>query len=352
MRQLPGLYLAEIDRAGRIIPAVSPQETLMGGDRLLFVGVTESVVDLQKIRGLIPAPEQLFKLSTPRPQRILVEVVVSNSSPVVGKSVREGRFRTLYNAVIIAVARGGERLRGKVGDVVLQPGDTLLLEAPPSFAQTQRNARDFFLVSRVENSSPPRFERSILALSILASMVATVALGWLTMLEAAVLAAGLMLITRCVSGGAARRSVDWQVLIVIAASFGLGQALEVTGAAESIAQSLVQLAGGNALLSLAVIYGITTLFTEMITNNGAAVLMFPIALATATNLGVDITPFAIAIMMAASASFATPIGYQTNLMVYGPGGYRFTDYLKIGVPLNLLMGAVTLSVAPWVWSFR
>ena len=250
------------------------------------------------------------------------------------------------------MARGGERLRGKVGDIVLQPGDTLLLEAPPSFVQTQRNARDFFLVSRVENSSPPRFERSILALSILASMVATVAFGWLSMLEAAVLAAGLMLVTRCVTGGVARRSVDWQVLIVIAASFGLGQALEVTGAAESIAQSLVQLAGGNALLSLAVIYGITTLFTEMITNNGAAVLMFPIALATATNLGVDITPFAIAIMMAASASFATPIGYQTNLMVYGPGGYRFTDYLKVGVPLNLLMGAVTLLVAPLVWSFR
>ncbi len=207
LRQLPGLYLAEIDRAGRIIPAVSPQKTLLGGDRLLFVGVVESVVDLQKIRGLTPAPEQLFKLSTPRPQRILVEVVVSNSSPVVGKSVREGRFRTLYNAVIIAVARGGERLRGKVGDIVLQPGDTLLLEAPPSFAQTQRNARDFFLVSRVENSSPPRHERSILALSILASMVTVVAFGWLSMLEAAVLAAGLMLITRCVSGATARRGL-------------------------------------------------------------------------------------------------------------------------------------------------
>ena len=351
LRQLPGLYLAEIDRAGRVIPAVSPQETLQSGDRLLFVGVTESVVDLQKIRGLVPAPEQLFKLTTPRSQRILVEVVVSNSSPVVGKSVREGRFRTLYNAVIIAVARGGERLRQKVGDIVLQPGDTLLLEAPTSFVQTQRNSRDFFLVSRIENSSPPRHERSVLALAILIAMVAVVAFGWLSMLEAAIVAAGLMLVTRCVSGSTARRSVDWQVLIVIAASFGLGQALEVTGAAESIAQSLVQLAGGDALLSLAVIYAITTLFTELITNNGAAVLMFPIALATATNLGVDLTPFAIAIMMAASASFATPIGYQTNLMVYGPGGYRFTDYLKVGVPLNLLMGAVTLLVAPLVWSF-
>ncbi len=349
LRHLPGLYLAEIDRAGRVIPAVSPQEPLLGDDRLLFVGVVASVVDLQRIRGLVPAPDQVFKLSTPRSQRLLVEAVVSNSSPVVGKSVREGRFRTVYNAVVIAVARGGERLAGKIGDIVLRPGDTLLLEAPPAFAQAQRNSRDFYLVSPLENSSPPRHERSLLATAILVAMVAAVALGWLTMLEAALLAAGMMLVTRCVTGGVARRSVDWQVLIVIAASFGLGRALELTGAAAAIASSLVGLAGGNPLLSLAVIYALTTLFTEVITNNGAAVLMFPIALATANSLDANFTAFAIAIMMAASASFATPIGYQTNLMVYGPGGYRFTDYLKIGVPLNLLLGVVTLLIAPLIW---
>ena len=349
LRHLPGLYLAEIDRAGRVMPAVSPQEPLLGDDRLLFVGVVASVVDLQRIRGLVPAPDQVFKLSTPRSQRLLVEAVVSNSSPVVGKSVREGRFRTVYNAVVIAVARGGERLAGKIGDIVLRPGDTLLLEAPPAFAAAQRNSRDFYLVSPLENSSPPRHERSLLATGILVAMVAAVAFNLLTMLEAALLAAGLMLVTRCVTGALARRSVDWQVLIVIAASFGLGRALELTGAAAAIASSLVGLAGGNPLLSLAVIYALTTLFTEVITNNGAAVLMFPIALATASSLDANFTAFAIAIMMAASASFATPIGYQTNLMVYGPGGYRFSDYLKIGVPLNLLMGVVTLLIAPLVW---
>ena len=349
LRHLPGLYLAEIDRAGRVIPAVSPQEPLLGDDRLLFVGVVASVVDLQRIRGLVPAPDQVFKLSTPRSQRLLVEAVVSNASPVVGKSVREGRFRTVYNAVVIAVARGGERLAGKIGDIVLRPGDTLLLEAPPAFATAQRNSRDFYLVSPLENSSPPRHERSLLATGILVAMVAAVAFSLLTMLEASLLAAGLMLVTRCVTGGVARRSVDWQVLIVIAASFGLGRALELTGAAAVIASNLVGLAGGNPLLSLAIIYAITTLFTEMITNNGAAVLMFPIALATANSLDANFTAFAIAIMMAASASFATPIGYQTNLMVYGPGGYRFTDYLKIGVPLNILLGVVTLLIAPLVW---
>jgi di/tricarboxylate transporter len=349
LRSLPRLYLAEIDRGGRVIPAVGPHELLQGGDRLLFVGIVESVVDLHKVRGLIPAPDQLFKVTTPRPQRILVEAVVSNTAPLVGKSVREGRFRSLYNAVIIAVARNGERINRKIGDIVLQPGDTLLLEASPEFARAHRNSRDFFLVSRIENSNPPRHERALLALGILLGMVVTVTLGWLSMLQAALLAAGLMLLTRCLTGAVARRSVDWQVLIVIAASFGLGRALEVTGAAETIASNLVALAGGDPYLSLIAIYLITMFFTELITNNGAAVLMFPIALATATGLGANFAPFAICIMMAASASFSTPIGYQTNLMVYGPGGYKFTDYFRAGIPMNLTMAAVTLLIAPRVW---
>lgn len=349
LRHLPQLYLAELERGARVIPAVAPEEVLQGGDRLVFVGIVESVVDLNKIRGLIPAPEQVAKLTTPRSQRALIEAVVSNSSPLVGKSVREGRFRTLYNAVIIAVARNGTRLNQKIGDITLQVGDTLLLEASPGFAEAQRNSRDFFLVSRLANSNPLRHERALLALVILVGMVAVVTLGWLSMLQAALLAAGLMLWTRCLTGAVARRSVDWQVLIVIAASFGLGQALEVTGAADAIASALVTLAGGRPYLSLVVIYLLTMLFTEVITNNGAAVLMFPIALATATSLDANFTTFAVCLMMAASASFSTPIGYQTNLMVFGPGGYRFTDYFRIGIPLALAVAGITLVVAPLVW---
>ncbi len=349
LRSLPQLYLAEIERGDRVIPAVGPEEVLQGGDRLVFVGVVESVVDLNKIRGLVPAPDQVAKLTTPRSQRSLIEAVVSSSSPLVNKSVRAGGFRTVYNAVIIAVARNGERLNQKIGDIVLQVGDTLLLEAPPSFARTHRNSRDFFLVSQVANSTPPRHERAVAAFTILIGMIALVTFGLLSMLQAALLAAGLMLLTRCISGAAARRSVDWQVLIVIAASFGLGKALEVTGAAEAIAGSLVNIAGGNAYLSLIIIYLVTMLFTEMITNNGAAVLMFPIALATANGLDANFATFAICIMMAASASFSTPIGYQTNLMVYGPGGYRFTDYFRIGIPMNLLMATITLLIAPLIW---
>ena len=351
LRHLPSAYLAEIERGGNVMPAVSPQERLRGGDRLVFVGVVESIVELQKIRGLQPATDQLFKLNAPRVKRTLVEAVVSNSCPLVGKTIREGRFRSLYEAVVIAVARNGERIHKKIGDIVLQPGDTLLLEAQPNFAVRQRNSSDFFLVSAVENSQPLRHDRALVAAVILLGLVLTVGLGVFSMLQASLLAAALTVATRCCTGAVARRSVDWSVLIVIAASLGLGRALEVTGAAGVIAGGLVALAGNNPWIGLAVVYAITAFFTAVVTNNAAAVLMFPVALTLADTLGVDFMPFVIAIMMGASASFATPIGYQTNLMVYGPGGYRFTDYLKIGLPLNLLTAAVAVLIIPFVWNF-
>lgn len=349
LRQLPGLYLIEIDRGGQIIPAVSPDERLYADDRLVFVGVVESVVDLQHIRGLTPATDQVFKLDARRVNRCLSQAVVSNSSPLVGKSVREGRFRTLYNAAIIAVARNGERINKKIGDIVLRAGDTLLLESQPSFVEQHRNSRDFFLVSRLAEARPMRHDRAVVAVIIVAAMVIAVAGGWLSMLEAGMLAAGMMIITRCTSGTIARRAVDWQVLVVIASAFGIGTALQKTGAAGVAAQSLIGLAEGAPWLALAFVYLATALLTALVTNNAAAVIMFPIALATAEHLGVNFLPFAIVIMVAASASFATPIGYQTNLMVYGVGGYRFTDYLKIGIPLTLLVGISTVLVAPLAW---
>jgi len=351
LRHLPGMYLAEIDREGQVIPAVSPQEQLRGHDRLLFVGIVESVVDLQKIRGLTPATNQVFKLDAPRTRRMLIEAVVSNSCPLTGLTIRDGQFRTVYNAVVIAVARNGERIRKKIGDIILRAGDTLMLEATPSFVEQQHNSRDFFLVRGVEDSTPPRHERAFLALIILIAMVVVVTMNWMSMLQAAMLAAGAMLMTRCCSASVARRQVDFSLLIVIAAAIGLGSAMETTGAARVIASTLVSVAADDPWVSLAVIYGLTMLFTETITNNAAAVLVFPIALATAGRLDVSPMPYIIAIMMAASASFSTPIGYQTNLMVYGPGGYRFTDYMRIGIPLNLLMWTTTVLLAPRIWPF-
>ncbi|MEQ8484977.1 MAG: SLC13 family permease [Pseudomonadales bacterium] len=352
LRNLPGAFLAEIERGGTVLPAVSPYVRLQPGDRLLFVGVVDSVVELVRLRGLVPAPEQLFKLDAPRAERRFFEVVLSRSSPMVGMTIRAGEFRSRYDAVVIAVARNGARIRGKVGDIELRVGDTLLLESRPSFIDRQRNSPDFLLVSEVRDVSLPRHERAWVAIAILLGMVAIATSGLLSMLEAVLVAAGLMLATRCTSAGGARNRVDWSVLVVIGAALGLGQAMSVSGAAGSIAAWWIGLAGQQPWLALAAVYAITSLFTELITNNAAAVLVFPIAEATAQSLGVSLWPFAAVVMIGASASFATPIGYQTNLMVYGPGGYRFTDYVRIGAPLNVLIGVLAVLLAPLIWPFH
>ena len=167
------------------------------------------------------------------------------------------------------------------------------------------------------------------------------------MFEAALAAAGLMVLTRCVSVTGVRQSIDWSVLLVIAAAFGIGGALQGTGLALHVATALMELAGDSPVQNLVMVYLVTVLFTAVINNNEAALLMFPIAQAVTTKLGVSIVPFALAIMMAASAEFSTPIGYQTNLMVYGPGGYRFSDYLRIGLPLNAVVAVVSLTMILW-----
>lgn len=364
LRHLQGVFLAEIDREGVIMAAVSPEERLRANDRLIFVGVVDSVVDLHKIRGLMPATEQVFKLSAPRSQRCLIEAVVSTTCPLVGKTVRDGRFRSNYNAVVVAVCREGERIQKKIGDIVLRAGDALLVEAHPSFADLHRHSRDFYLVSRVENSNPPRHDKAYLALAILLAMVAIVTfretfsdvakglgLEKVSMLLASMVASGLLLVTRCVTASQARSAVDWPTLLAIAASFGLGEALEKTGAADVIGGEIVALARGTPWLTLAGIYFITLVVTELVTNNAAAALMFPFAISTATSMQLNPVPFLIAVMVAASCGFATPIGYQTNLMVYGPGGYRFSDYVRLGVPLDILCGIVTVAVAPLVFPF-
>ena len=352
LRHLPGLYVAEVEREGVAIPAVSPQEILHGNDRLLFVGAVESVVELQRIRGLVPATEDVFKLTAPRPQRCLIEAVVSNTSPFVGMTIRDSRFRNHYNAVVVAVARNGERLQQKIGDIVLHPGDVLMVEAHPSFAEQHRNSRDFFLVSAVENSTPPRHERALLAVGLLIALVVATTFEWVSVLVAASVVAAIMIATRCVSVETARKSVSWEVLLAIAAALSLGTALDKSGAANQVASLAVSWAGENPWGALAMIYLVTLIVTELITNNAAAALMFPFAMAAANQLGVSYLPFAIAVMMGASNGFATPIGYQTNLMVYGPGGYRFTDYIKVGVPLDVLVAIVTIILAPIVFPFK
>ena len=349
LRHLPGMYLMEIDRDEHVLAAVSSSERLQARDRLVFVGVVESVVDLRKIAGLTPADDHVFEVEGRASERCLIEAVVSSTCPFIRTSIRDAKFRSHYDAAVVAVARDGRRIRKKIGDIELMPGDTLLLEANPEFLERQRNSRDFFLVSQVANSRPPRHERAWIARVILVAMIAIVTIGRMSMLKAAMLAGGLMIATRCCRGSEAKRAIDLSVLLTMAAGLGIGQALRESGAAEFLAGGLIDGAGGNVIVVAIVIYVVTMVFTNLITAPAAAVLFFPIAIAAAKELNANVTSFALLVMFAAAASFATPIGYQTNLMVYGPGGYRFGDYLRVGGPLSILVGVVTILVVYSHW---
>ncbi len=285
------------------------------------------------------------------PRQYSLEMVVDQGSPLVGRTIREGQFRSTYGAVVIAVARDGERLQMKIGDIVLQPGDTLLVEAGQAFIDRQRTNRHFYLVSEVTGSTPPRHDKAWIACTVLAAMVLAAALELVPMVAAALVAACAVVGLRCISSTEARRSIEWESLLLIAASFGLARAMEKTGLAEMVAHSTIAAAGDNPYVVLAALYLVTMLFTELMSNNAAAVLTFPIAWQTAADLGVNPMPLVMAITVAASCGFATPMGYQTNLMIYGPGGYKFSDYMRFGGPLNLLVMAVTVALAPLIWSF-
>jgi len=352
LRHLPGLYLVEIEREDQVIPAPPPEGLVHAGDTLAFAGILESVVDLRKIRGLVPATNQVDKIHSDYEDRTLVEAVVSHSSPLASRTVRETLFRTTYNAAIIAVHRNGEQIQAKVGDIRLQPGDTLLLDTHRGFLESYRDSDHFYLVSAVADSTPVRHDKAWIALSILAVLVMVLASG-----AAAPAAVGLgcavaMVVSRCVTAAAARQSLNLQVLIVIAAALGIGRALDQTGAAEAVAAGLLDVCGSMGFGPRAMLFATLLLasgFAQLITNNGAAALMFPVAMATARELGVNPEPFMFTLMFGCGLSFLTPIAYQTNLMVYGPGGYRFTDFTRMGAPLTLLMALIAAVVGPWVF---
>ena len=332
-----------------MISPVGPGEYLRAHDRLTFAGVVETIVDLQQFRGLVPEVHDRPPEADDR--WVLHEAVVSAGSPLIGLSIREANFRGRYSAAVVAVHRHGERIVTKLGDIRLRPGDTLLLEAAAGFSRSFRDSTDFYLGSELDESAPPRHHRAGWALAILAGVVGLAAFGALPLVVAALAGAVGVVAVGCLSPGQARRAIDVSVLIVIAASFGLASALEESGAARVIADTFVSVSepwGPVALL--AGVYLVTLVLTELVTNNAAAALMFPIALVAASAVEADPRPFAIAVAIAASLSLATPLGYQTNLMVYGPGGYRFSDFLRMGVPLQLLLGVLAVALIAFLWS--
>jgi len=368
LRHLPGLFLVSIERDGNVIAPVSSDEVIRVADRLTFTGVVSTIVDLQRIRGFVPAVDDHTALTGERAKG-LCEAVISTSSPLIGRSIRAANFRTIYDTAVIAVHRNGQRLEQKIGDIVLEPGDTLLLMTSPGFLRAHRNNPDFFLVSQAADMATERHHRAWIAAAIAMGMLVIMtvpdilavmgfspaAARWLDdhRVVFAFLAAGAMVATGCVTARSARRQIDWSVLIVIAASFGISRAMQNSGAADYIARMVSfssQTFGDRA--ALAAIYLITWMLTEFMSNNAAAALMFPISIAAAAQLGIDPRPFVIGTTIAASGGFISPIGYQTHLMVFGPGGYKQRDFLRIGLPMGVMWFAVAWLLIPMVWPFR
>ncbi len=351
LRHLKGLFLFQIERDKKLLTSVSPDENILLNDRLFFVGLPETIMDLRKIKGLILLKDIVFDPSNYDSEEVSTfEVVISSNSPLVGKCVRESKFRTYYDAVIIAIHRSGDRIKEKIGDIVLRPGDTLMILANRDFIDLWYNKRDFFLVSRsADVESKPKIY-SYLSLTVLILMIAMMAFQVVPVLLAVSTASIILIISGTISPYSARNSIDWKVILVIASAFGIAKGMLNSGVASFLAEKVISVSGSLGPIGLiAVIYFITSFYTEIITNNAAAALIVPVAISVSGSAGIDPIPLLIAVAIAASASFATPIGYQTNLMVYGPGGYKFKDYLKIGIPMNLIMGVIAVILIYFIY---
>lgn len=350
LRNLPGLFLMNIERSEHFIGPVSPKEVLAAGDRLVFAGIASTVVDLRRFPGLSPAPEAHFDPTAVERRNRLFEVVISASSPLVGSSIKDIGFRSRYDAAVIAVHRAGERLPTKLGDVVLEPGDTLMIEAAKGFDRRWVDYRDFALISRVRTEPPPTPLKAPAALAIVAILVLVVTLEWVPMLVAAFAGVGAMLLFRVLTIREARRAIDLPILMVIAGAMGLGRALDQSGAAD-IAAGFIAEAGSffGPIGILVAIYLCANLVNGFITNVATAAILFPVVVRAAEAASLDPRPFAITLAVAATANFLTPTGYQTNLMIYGPGGYRFSDFSRLGAPLAILVMILTIGIVPLVW---
>ena len=345
LRSLQGVYLIEIERHGQPIAPVSAETLLRADDRLCFVGRVDQVFDVTTIRGLVSAEQShLAPFDTARHR--FFEAVVGASSPLVGQTLKEATFRDRYQAAVVAIHRAGQRVNAKLGAVRLKVGDTLLVLGDPGFRDRWRDRGDFLLVAPLGGSPPSITKKAWFVAAVLTMVVLVAGLGLLPMLEASLGGVIALVAFGVLTAGEARRAIDLEVILMIGASFGLGAAMEKSGLADAVAGGLT---GASSVLGpLGALLGVmlaTLVATELITNNAAAALLFPIAFSTAEHVGADPRLFGIVVAVTASASFLTPIGYQTNTMVYGPGGYRFVDYARLGTPLTVAVIITVLLIA-------
>lgn len=339
LRNLRGVFLVEIQRDGEVLPAVSPSRRLSSGDRLTFAGDSDSIVAFQRTPGLSSAENQ-HMMEIDSPQHTFYEAVIGADSRLVGQTLADLEFRGRYQAAVVAIHRSGERIDRGLGRVELRPGDTLLMLAGPDFRLHSRRGRDFLLVSRLGGPPPSATRRAPLVGLLAVAVIILAALEVIPILQGALIAVAILIATKTISFSESGEAIDFSVILLIAAAFGIGEAMQTTGLADHIAGFLTGTFAGMGDLGLIIALMLaTTVMTEIITNNAAMVVLFPIAVAVSTSAGLDPRIVVMAIAVMASSSFLTPMGYQTNMMVYGPGGYRFTDYLRAGLPLNLVVMA-------------
>jgi di/tricarboxylate transporter len=341
LRSLSGVYLADIVRHDRHLGPVSPDEVLEAGDLLIFVGDVTDVLDLRSRSGLRPPPEQADVLDDAR-EPLYFETVIGRESDLVGRTLKEVGGRTGYRAAVVAIHRSGTPVTGKLGDVELHAGDTLVLLASSDLRTARRAMEDFLVIAPLRHAVPVIGRKARWVAIALGVFVVGAGFELTSVFEAALVAAAIVIAGRVVSFAEAKRAIDLDVIVMIAASLGIGTAVDSSGLAQEIADLLTDGLGGLGVVG--VVLGIlltTTVLTEIVTNNAAAAVVVPIALRAAESVDLDVRVMAVGVAVMASSSFLTPIGYQTNAMVYGPGNYRFADFVRVGGIINLVVLATT-----------
>lgn len=347
LRNLEGLFLLEIMREGRLISPVAPTEVIESGDVLIFTGEVDKMAALQRFDGL-----QVFGVEADSLLRSnLLEVVVSSQSELANKTLREVDFRTMFDAGVVGIRRGDKRLTGQLGRVPLHVGDSLLLAVGPDFANHRNIDRNFHLVG---GTVRPRLTplQSRLTLGAFAVVIALSGLEIVPLFTGLLLLLAGLVVSGLLTLGEMRRRFPFDLVLTIGSSLAIAQVLENSGAAELMTGALRTLYDGHGVVGAFIgIYLLTVILTELVTNNAAAALAFPIALSTARAFDADPMPFVMAVLYGASAGFLIPFGYQTHLMVYSPGRYRMLDFVRVGLPITLAYGATVLLLVPVFFPF-
>ena len=348
LRALRRLFLAELIRDGKTVAPVCPDTKLQAGDRLLFCGDIESVTTLQEIEGL-----HLFGQHHLNGQSMM-EVVVSHSAAICGSTLKSTQFRENFDAVVVAIRRGHERLAGGLGNIELRAGDTLVIVPGKLFNQKQTKLeREFVLVNGLDSSARLDRYRSTTVLVGFLSVIVLALADWLPLIKGLAVYLVLLVGLGIISFGELRRRFPIDIVVIVGSALTLAQLMITSGLSQQMGQALITAFNGWGVYGgLIAIYLLTLILTELITNNAAAALVFPISYSLALGYGVDPMPFIMAVLFGASASFISPYGYQTNLLVYSVGNYKIRDYIKLGLPLSIVYSTVVLILIPVVFPFN